>query len=304
MRAVLAALVTVGLVGGCGGDADPVAGSSVVSTTVADQTTVVDTTPDTTVPATSVAPTTIESTTTSTTEPPVEGWQLVDSFPSLAYLPCCGSNWTGVESPEFPADTTAGLAPGIYYAQRIADDVDTEAISFEVARFRPCAELPEFGCEQSDWAPDEMGISGFERGFTVPLDDTIRVGMSGSPCAQDTQMADGSYLSSLMQDFDESYEQLLGDPFREGESADALVSALADTPSGGFAAPVCEGYGPLVWRGDEGPTVLLQQPFPYDQSTNDLYAPTRASPVFIRLTAVEIGEDGLLTLYFYAGYFP
>jgi hypothetical protein len=288
----------------CGDDADPVAGSSVVSSTVAPATSAPASSVPVTDPATTVAPTTVESTTTSTTEPPVVGWQLVDSFPSLAYLPCCGSNWTGVESPEFPADTTAGLAPGIYYAQRIEDDVDTEAISFQVARFRPCAELPEFGCEQEDWAPDEMGISGFERGFTLPLDETITVGLSGSPCAPDTQMADGSYLSTLMKQFDASYEQLLGGPFRDGESAEALVSALADTPSAGFSAPPCEGYGELEWQADEGPAVLLQNAFPYDDTTNELYAPTRASPVFIHLTAVEIADDGELTLYFYAGYFP
>ena len=291
----------------CTEDADPVAVSSVdVTTTVQSATSVSTTVAETsTTTETTLPPTTTESSTT-TTEPPPPGWTEVEAFPSLAYLPCCGSNWFGPRSPEIPADPEAGLLPGIYFASRIAGEVSTDTISFEVSRFEACAELPADGCESGPFGPDDMGVvEPPARGFKLPLDGTIRVGLSGFECEADQRMATAAELRPLMVDFDRAYDQFLGGPFEQGESADALVNALTDTPTGGFSAPDCPEFpqlGALVWQGDKGPPVLMQTQFAYD-NVGDQSVPASASAEWIKLTAIEIAADGTPTLYFYAGYY-
>ena len=133
---------------------------------------------------------------TTTTVPPPPGWTTVEGFPSLAYLPCCGSNWFGPPSPAIPADAEAGLLPGIYFAERIDGDVSTETISFQVSRFEACSELPADGCESGPFGPDDMGVvEPPARGFTLPLDATIRIGLSGFECEADQQMATAAELA-------------------------------------------------------------------------------------------------------------
>ena len=113
--------------------------------------------------------------------------------------------------------------PGIYFASRIDGDVSTDTISFEVSRFEACAELPAGGCESGPYGPDDMGVvEPPARGFKLPLDSTIRVGLSGFECEADQRMATAAELRPLMIDFDRAYDQFLGGPFEQGESADAL----------------------------------------------------------------------------------
>jgi hypothetical protein len=309
-------LLVSSVLASCSEDRDPVADSSVAITTT------VPSTDSTSVATTIVAPGTTEETTTTsttvpettTTEAPVVGWTAIESFPSLAYLPCCGSNWNGSRSPGIPADQAAPLLPGMYFASRVEDDVSTDEISFVVSRFEACSELPAQACEPGPWTDQDMGIvEPPGRGFTLPLDDTIRVGLSGFNCAPDQQVANAAELKSLMIDFDSSYDQLLGGPFDEGESPDVLVAALQQTPTGGFSAPSGPGcnqaddpgegtrFG-LVWRGETGPPILMQNQFAFDD-VGDPSAPESASAEWIRLTALEIAADGTPTLYFYAGFY-
>jgi hypothetical protein len=306
---LIAGLASLAMVA-CTEDSDPSAGSSVAvtsaaaTTTVAVSTTVATTSSPTTTPDTTLPSTTLESTTT--TEPPPPGWTPVDSLPSLAYLPCCASNWSGVRSPAIPDDPALGLLPGMYYAHRVATDrPSTRTITFEVSRFEACTALPEGSCEDGPYGPEDMGIvEPPERGFTLPLDATIKVGVSGNNCEPDQRLATGAELGPLMAAFDQSYKQLLGGPFNEGDDPDVLVQSLAGTPSGGFSAPDCQmGGNPLVWRGDDGPAILLQSAFAFDGQTNETVAPASASAEWLRLTAIEIAPDGTPTLYFFAGFY-
>ena len=108
-----------------------------------------------------------------------------------------------------------------------------------------------------------------------------------------------------MVEFNRAYDQFLGGPFEEGESAESLVDALTDTPTGGFSAPECPQFpqlGALVWQGEKGPPVLMQTQFAYD-NVGDQSVPPSASAEWIKLTAIEIAADGTPTLYFYAGYY-
>lgn len=308
-RRMLAVVAVAGLaVVACSEDSDPSAGSSVAVTSTAATTTVavtttVATTPPSTV-ETTLPPTTLASTTT-TTEPPAPGWTPVESLPSLAYPPCCASNWFGMRSPAIPTDPALGLLPGTYYAHRLPTDVSTRTITFEVSRFEACTALPDGSCEDGPYAPEDMGIvQPPARGFTLPLDETIKVGVSGSNCEPDQRIATAAELRALMIAFDQSYNQLLGGPFSQGEDPDVLVKALAGTPTGGFSAPDCQmGGNPLVWRGDDGPAILLQSAFAFDGPTNDIVAPASASAEWLRLTAIEIAPDGTPTLYFFAGFY-
>ena len=308
---LVSVFVVAGLaVAGCSTDSDPSAGSSVAVTSTAAATTIVTVT---TSVATTAAPTTVETTlppttlesTTTTTEPPAPAWTPVDSLPSLAYLPCCASNWSGVRSPAIPTDPALGLLPGTYYAHRLSTDVSTRTITFEVSRFEACTALPEGSCEDGPYAPEDMGIvQPPARGFTLPLDDTIKVGVSGNNCEPDQRTATGAELRPLMVAFDQSYKQLLGGPFDQGEDPDVLVQSLTGTPTGGFSAPDCQmGGNPLVWRGDDGPAILLQSAFAFDGQTNETVAPASASAEWLRLTAIEIAADGTPTLYFFAGFY-
>jgi hypothetical protein len=299
-----AALVAVAT--SCTQKADPIAVSSNATTTAPGPTSSgVETTtlpPETTAaPETTLPATTIESTTTSTTEPPPEGWVAVDSMPDLAYPPCCESDYYGTPSPQLPANPTDGLLPGIYHARRLPGDTSTTDISFDVARFVPCSELDADACFASG-DPGSMGVSPQSRTFTLPLNDGIRVVVSGYECDPVQQAATADYLRPLMSAFDRDYDQLLGGPFADGEDPDSLMTALRETPAGGFAAPNCpvstEG---LVWKGAEGPPILMQVAFAYDEDGPKL--PASASAEWLRLTAIGIDQNGFPTLYFFAGFY-
>jgi hypothetical protein len=296
----------------CADDSDPSAGSSVATTTSVDTTssTVAESVPGVTESVPTSTSSTVAETTTSTTTPPPVGWQPIEALPSLAYPPCCGSNWSGAPSPAIPADAATPLTPGIYHAQRIASDAATDSITFEVARFEACSVAPTITCD-SDGAfdPDEMGVEEpAARGYTLALDDSVRVGVSGFVCENDQQTATGTELQAMFVAFDRSYDQLLGGPYTAGESIDELRDALADTPTGGFAQPECSsglvGENDLVWTGDVGPGVLLQVQLAYDSDGGQQVVPKSASAEFVRLNAIEIAADGSPTLYFYAGYSP
>lgn len=307
-RLALAVLVTGVLLAACTEDRDPSAGSSVAITTTSESvaTTVPPTTPAATTTVASTTSTTAESTTT--TEPPPVGWVPIESLPSLAYPPCCGSNWSGAPSPEIPSDPTAALPPGIYFAERASGDTATDAITFEVSRFESCANLPDNACESGPFGAEDVGVvEPAARTFTLPMDATIRVGVSGFECAPDQQTATGAELGPLMAEFDRSYQQLLGGPFESGDSPEVLYEALAHTPAGGFAAPECAQdvgtLGSLVWRGAKGPPVLMQTQFSFDPVGGAQVAPKSASAEWLRLTAIAIDADGWPTLYFYAGFY-
>jgi hypothetical protein len=150
-----------------------------------------------------------------------------------------------------------------------------------------------------------MGVSPETRTFTLPFDASIRVGVSGFACEPDQRTATMAELRPLMTAFDHAYEQLIAGPFRDGDDPDALVTALAQTPTGGFSRPQCPNGiadGSLVWQGEEGPPILMQTQFVYDDKGKPSLPPS-ASAEWLRLTAIQIDQSGLPILYFYAGYY-
>ncbi|MBI5090535.1 MAG: hypothetical protein HZB15_17205, partial [Actinobacteria bacterium] len=88
-----------------------------------------------------------------------------------------------------------------------------------------------------------------------------------------------------------------------GEDPDSLVTALQETPAGGFSQPDCpQGSEGLVWQGAEGPPILMQVGFAYDEDGPKL--PASASAEWLRLTAIQTDPQGFPTLYFFAGFYP
>lgn len=280
-----------------------------ITTTTAAVTTTLPTSTTSPVATTEASTSTSTIASTTTTEPPPVGWQPIDALPTLAYPPCCGANWSGgPPSPPIPADASVPLSPGLYHATRVTTDTSTDSITFTVSRYELCSELPTDACESQPPGDGDLGIEPDARGYTLTLDDTVRVGVSGFGCVADQQTATGAELKPLMAAFDESYDQLLGQPFTSGDSPDDLFDALAKNPTGGFLSPGCSPEtgttGALVWRATVGPPVLMQVQFAYDSVQGKLVVPKSASAEWLRLTSLEIAKDGSPTLYFYAGYYP
>ncbi len=321
-------LLVLALVGaGCGSDDGPTAGSSSAITTVA---TTASTVVETTSAATTVVPTTVAATTTvaetsttstvaetTTTVPLPAAWAPTADWPSLADPPCCASNWMGAPSPELPADPAAPLVPGIYWPTRTTDEtIAGPTLDLLVRRFEACAVIPtdENRCEDLNggvFADDEMGVvEDPARVVSMKLDASTRVVLTGFDCGGPPARwtIDGSGFAEFSAAFDAAYQQLLAGPFLAGESADVLQTALSDTPTGGFGAPCPErpGAGALQWQWEQSPdaTVLMQVLFPGDESNGFSPAPPpSAASYWLVPTALQVGDDGALTLYVYAGFY-
>lgn len=308
----------------CGSDSnDPTAGSSSAITTVA-PTVVETTTVPTTVAPTTEVPTTVVDTTTSTTvaettttAPPPAAWAPTADWPSLADLPCCASNWSGTPSPAFPSDPAAPLAPGIYSPTRASTEAITGgALDLIVRRFEGCSVMPadQNTCEDEGggvWAPDEMGVlADPARELSLPLDASTHVVFTGFDCTGPLAhwIIDGAGFAEFSTEFDAAYQQLLAGPFLAGETSDALQAALTATPTGGFSAPCPDfpGAGALQWQWPQSPeaTVLMQVLFPGSEANGFSPAPPpSAASYWLIPSALQVGPDGSLTLYVYAGFF-
>lgn len=321
---ILVPIVALALViAGCGSDGDdPTAGSSASITTVADSvaTTVA---PTTEVPATDAPTTVAETTTTSTTvaettttvAPAPAAWSPTADWPSLADLPCCASNYVGVPSPPFPDDPAAALAPGIYSPSRVSFETITgDTLDLVVRRFEACTVIPadQNPCEDmGGFADTDMGVvPDPARELSFALDDTTTVVFTGFDCVGPPARwsITGAGFGEFSTAFDAAYQTLLAGPFLAGEDSDTLQAALGSTPTGGFSAPCPDaiGAGALQWQWDQSPeaTVLMQVLFPGSEANGFAPAPPpSAASYWLVPSALQVGDDGALTLYVYAGFY-
>ena len=181
----MTALTIVALItAACGEDNAPTAGSSSAQTDPAAETTsTVTTEPASTtsaVPTTNTEPTTTAEPTTAaptTTEAAATEWTAVGEMPSLAYLPCCASNYVGDPTPQIPADDDVTLEPGVYHASRAqpteGQPVETATISFSLAPFVACG-APDIFCEEG-FVDGEVGVGPAARDVTLSLTDDLNI---------------------------------------------------------------------------------------------------------------------------------
>lgn len=314
VRTLAAVAMATVLVASCGDDGDPTSVESRSTTTVATSDPTGDTTTPTSVAPTTEAPTTVaESTTTAaptTTKPPA-GWTAVESMPSLAYVPCCATNYAGDPSPAIPADAGAALAPGIYHAYRAqpaeGEPADTATITFDLAPFVACG-TTGISCNEP-FVAGEMGVGDVAREVTMPLTDDVRVVVGGFACASDGNFTtdhragDGALLATLQARFDEQYQYALGSSLENLADPQAVIDAVAAQGTvEGFSVPECEYAGALVYQPEAGPAILLQSLLTYDPVLDEVVVPRSASIAFLDLTALEVDAAGTPTLYFYAGF--
>lgn len=236
-------------------------------------------------------------------------WEQVDSLPAEAYPAFTDGNWSGAPSPSLAADA-ASLATGIYHAARAAAG-GTDSIPLEIRRFESCTVAPG-DCvtfEGEEIPPEDIAPSGAALTIDLPLDASLRVGVSGVDCQADAQLATGAELAAMMRQFDADYAAAIAEVPQsaiDGNDIGAIVTALLDSPSGRFEAPACfEGafpFGSVRWRGDVGPGVLLQSPLAGD-GDGGFVVPASASAVWIRPSAFQVGDGGgARTLYLDAGF--
>ncbi len=311
------AIAVVSLVAaGCGDDdAAPTAESSaaiITTTTAASESTVA--TPTTTAPETPAPdttpdtdPETLPETTPVSVAP--AGWVPVGPMPSLAYAPCCASNYSGEPSPAIPADASAALMPGIYHAFRAqpgdGQPVQTDSISFSLAPFVACGTAGIF-CEEGFVAGD-MGVGDVAREVSLPLNGDVRVVVGGFGCAADGQSyetdhqaASGVQFAELQIELDSAFNATVAPLVVADTPFDAFASIFAQ-PQAGFSVP-CLNAGQLQFRGRAGPAILLQVLGVYDNTLDAIVVPSSISIAVINLTALEMAADGSQTLYFYAGF--
>ncbi len=296
----------------CGDDTAPTADSSSAITTAPSAT---EAPPSTeAAPTTEPAPEATAAATTPPTEAPTTtaapaGWTSVGPMPSLAYLPCCASNFVGDPSPAIPADPAVALAPGIYRAFReqpaAGEPVETDTITFSLAPFVPCT-APDVFCEDG-FVDGEVGVGDVARQITLPLDADLRVVLGGFDCgpndsgyATDHQAATGVELATLQAELDTAYAEVVAPLVEADTPFDTYVAMFAE-PVSGFSVP-CQSAGILQFQGSAGPAILLQTLGVYDDAVGAVVIPPSISIAVMYMTALEVAADGSLTLYFYAGF--
>lgn len=316
LRRLVAAVAVTGasvLAAACGDDAAPTADSSAAITTAPSATEAPPSTeaPSTTEPApeTTAAETTTPVTEAPTTTAAPAGWTSVGPMPSLAYLPCCASNYVGDPSPAIPADPAAALEPGIYRAfrQQPADGepVETDTITFSLAPYVACG-TPDVFCEEG-FVDGEVGVGDVARQVTLPLDTDLRVVVGGFACEADDsnyvtdhQAATGVELATLQAELDAAYAEVVV-PLVEADTPFEDYASIFAEPVGGFSVP-CLFAGQLQFQGSAGPAILLQSLTVYDEADGVGVVPASISIAVIHMTALEVTADGSQTLYFYAGF--
>ncbi len=301
------------LAAACGDDGAPIADRSYAITTVPS---VTEAPPTSEVPGTTEAApvTTAAQTTTPATEAPTTtaapaGWTSVGPMPSLAYLPCCASNYVGEPSPVIPADPAAALAPGIYRAFReqpaAGEPVETGTTTFSLAPYVACG-TPDVFCEEG-FVDGEVGVGAVARQVTLPLDADLRVVVGGFACEADDssyvtdhQAATGVELAALQVELDTAYATVVA-PLVEADTPFDDYATIFAEPLGGFSVP-CLFAGQLQFQGSAGPAILLQVLGVYDDAVGEVVVPPSISIAVMYMTALEVAADGSLTLYFYAGF--
>ena len=302
IRSVIAVALASLVTAACGDTtSSPSARSSSAITTQAPTTT------DTVTATTDAAPTTTAAPTTSAEPDAI--WVETDAMPSLAYLPCCASNYFGEPSPEIPIDGAAPLSPGVYRAFREQPTeggaFDPGTIEVSLAPFEPCG-TPGVFCEEP-FAADEVGVGAVARKEVMALTDDVRVVVGGFRCLDaqsnwttDHQGGTGTLLAALQTEFEAAYAATVA-PLVGADTPFEDYATIFAQPVAGFGVP-CQFAGVLQWQGSAGPALLLQTLGRYDDAAGRVLVPASISVEILQLTAFELADDGTQTLYFYAGF--
>ena len=305
---VAAAAAVVGVVVLTQPSEDPVVSTDTTGSTRPPATSGPDTSgPAPTPPAT--APTSPATTPTSPATPPAGAPWTPEPPPEFGLVACCGANATGPTSPEF---TPAGqpLADGLYWADVAAwSSDDPTRLGVSVRRLVPCADGVRQCSPAGDgtYGADEVGLSDDERALDVTLDPSVAVELAGVDPAQVSsdsvggvnRRSDGAALVDLLSALAAGYDELIGAPIAAGTSPETVVSDLRSNPRGGFTgAP--DQMGQLYFTDGDAPSVLFQSVGLLDAANVPQPLP-RSGTSAVDLTALEV-RDGVMTLYFYAGF--
>jgi hypothetical protein len=197
------------------------------------------------------------------------------------------------------------IPDGIFSAQRVEfSPGEPSTIVVDVHRFEQCALLPEGSCEPLpegyEYQSDELGVAGEPRTLTIPLDGNVGVAVAGWDTYAVLREGTGTELAALLIELNAAYQEVIAAPLAAGVDADAIIDGLLASPARGFGPPPVDMYGALMYTFDGAPPLLVQVPFEYLESGERL---ARDPTTVVYLTAIEF-EHGLMTLYFYAGYYP
>jgi hypothetical protein len=85
--------------------------------------------------------------------------------------------------------------------------------------------------------------------------------------------------------------------FESGMTPEQIVTAVSNSPEGGFIAGLDATGMSLSFVHDNAPPLLFQAPFGFEDP-----AASRGTDV-LKMPSIEM-IDGILTVYVYAGYYP
>ncbi len=272
--------------------------------------------PATTVP-TSIVPTTttIEAATTvpAPTVPTVPAGWVAAEFGLELYAPHDESNFIGVPSPALPADPNSPLADGIYQADttRSWSPALPASVDITVHRLEACSLLGEDVCVNygDPFQADEMGIdesSSLE--LSLPLDQSIGVGVTGSDCEGVVKSGNGADLLDLFTSFDQAYAIAVVPMLDAGTDQFEILKSLTMTPVQGFSGHSAEcsyeGIYEVVFHSGDAPPLLLQTLAATEYDSNGSAVGTRPlAPTDVLILDIIEVKGGVTSLYFYAGFY-
>jgi hypothetical protein len=269
--------------------------------TVADPTTT-DAEPTTT-PADATTTTVAPATWTETTAP--------GSAYSDGSFDAYGSFVAG-PSPPFPRPG-APLADGVYPAAFPVEWSSDQPGVLRVSLYRlESCEAPGMtdvsdSCESGFYEAGVDPATMFP--IEIPLDSSIRTVVVGADCRDTsdvgrervTKQADGTALRVLYEAYTADYQRVIAPLLPTTTNRLALVEQIATSPSGGFAAGHREGCTwSLTFTAGDAPPVLMQTIASSELDSSGALQPLLATSA-INLSTVIV-EDGMLSLYFYAGF--
>ena len=92
-----------------------------------------------------------------------------------------------------------------------------------------------------------------------------------------------------------AYETAVAAPLRSGVSPEQIAADLAANRTAGFFDPGCAGYTDFAWTSPGGPTVITPL---YLSSQN----PSISAPRILPPEGLAVDEQGVVTIYVYAGF--
>jgi len=247
---------------------------------------------------------------TPTLSPAGIGWTQVATFPNEVFPPFDESNWTGKPSPALPATGTK-LADGIYQASVATpwSSANPNSLDIVVKRLEACTKLPAANCvsEGDPFQATDMGVdNAASLALTVPLDGTVKVGLTGYDCDPVDKTGNGADLAALLAAFEQGYTGVIVPQINAGTAPEDIINNLNTSPAQGFTGhdPSCENGGfDLVFHDGDAPPLLLQQVVNTQFSDGEVVGTTPFAPTdLVRLDTVQV-SGGAMTLFFYAGFY-